>query len=408
MNIAESIRTALSSVLGNKLRALLTMLGIIIGISSVITIVSLGAGMSGFMEDQFVAMGMGNLQVTQANWAETFTEADQLLMSDAEMLLHIPGVRDTSPRLSSWNFEIRLPDTADTLSTNLQGVFPNHAVLQHTNILYGRYINNADIDNAAPFAIIQDTTAEVIFGFYGPELIGQVLELSSWSAQGIQRFTIAGIAADPQADFTRMNPEWVSHNVYVPLPTLQRIYGTNHVDTVIVAVHDPNEMTEIAGLVSFALDSSRGTEGNYNVFNPMNFIEQANAQLAMITLAISGIAAISLLVGGIGVMNIMLVTVTERTREIGIRKAIGARNRDILVQFLIESSILTFIGGSIGIGLGSVAGGLIGPLMDITPIVSPLSVVIAAGASCSIGIIFGVGPANKASRLDPIEALRYE
>ena len=408
MNIVESVKTAVSSVLSNKLRAFLTMLGIIIGISSVITIVSLGAGMGDFMEQQFTEMGLGNLEVSRANWAETFTDADLLRPSDVSMLSQINGVREVGARRNSHGFDIRLMEAGDTNTANLNGVTPSIASLSGVRMLYGRYINYSDIENEAMFAVINDTTAEKIFGFYGPELIGQFIEMPSWDGFGVLRFTIVGIAANPHADMERNFPEWVTEEVVVPISVMYRMYGTDAIDTIIVAANDRNELTQLGEDIVAALDASRGTSGNYNVFNPATFMEQAEAQLQIVTLVISGIAGISLLVGGIGVMNIMMVTVTERTREIGIRKSIGARNKDILVQFLIESIILTFIGGAIGILLGVGAGELVGPLVNIDPVVNFTAVAVAVTVSCATGIVFGVGPASRASRLDPIEALRYE
>ena len=409
MNVLESIKTAVSSVLGSKLRAFLTMLGIIIGISSVITIVSLGAGMSGFIEEQWATMGLGNLQVHMSNWGDTVTDRDLLTLDDVALLERLPGVREVSASMNQWGFNIRLLDPMETQQASLNGIMPNNEHLANIQMRYGRYINQMDVDNATQFAVITDSTAMRVFGVADATVIGRTIELSTWFAAGLQRFTVVGIRVNPNAEFEEnWDPAWITEDVHVPITTVQNITNNRTVSTLQVAVVDRNAMAEIADDVMNALDESRGTTGNYHVFNPMNFIEQANAQLAMITLAISGIAAISLFVGGIGVMNIMLVTVTERTREIGIRKSIGARNSDIRMQFLIESVILTSIGGAIGILIGMGAGNLIGPLMNISPVVSIMSVLVAVGVSCITGIIFGVGPATKASRLDPIEALRYE
>ncbi|MCL2616717.1 MAG: ABC transporter permease [Defluviitaleaceae bacterium] len=408
MNILESMKTAVSSVLSSKLRAFLTMLGIIIGISSVITIVSIGAGMGNQMEEMWANMGLGNLQVSMSNWGDTVTDRDLLTLDDVQMLGNIPNVRTATATLGNWGYQLRLMDPSETNQANLMGVMPGHDRLVNVQMLYGRYINQMDIDGSTPFAVINDTTAERVFGSVHAGIIGQTVELSSWMAAGIQRFTVVGIKVNPNAEFEAMWPDFINEEVTVPITTLQSLTGQRTVDTIHVASEDPNLMTQVAEDINAALDNSRGTMGNYHIFNPMNFLDQANEQLAMVTLVISGIAAISLLVGGIGVMNIMLVTVTERTREIGIRKSIGARRRDILMQFLIEAVILTFIGGTIGIAIGIGGGRLLGPLMDITPVVNMSSVLLAVGVSCATGLIFGVGPANKASKLDPIEALRYE
>ncbi|MCL2618239.1 MAG: ABC transporter permease [Defluviitaleaceae bacterium] len=409
MNIFESIKTAVSSVFSSKLRAFLTMLGIIIGISSVITIVSLGAGMSNFMEEQWATMGLGNIQVRLSGWGDSVTDLDLLNMNDVEQVRHIPGVRTAAALLPSWDFQMRTQDPGEVRNSTINGITPEYEQIMHVQMLYGRYISQMDIDNAMHFAVITDSTADRIFGGVHAGIIGQTVEFQSWWAAGVQRFTVVGIMANPNAQWEdMMEPEWIREEVSVPITTLQGILGQRQVDTIFVAVEDPNRMTEIGEQVMNMLDNSRGTSGNYTVFNPMDFLEQMNAQLAMVTIAISGIAAISLLVGGIGVMNIMLVTVTERTREIGIRKSIGARNSDIRWQFLTEAIILTLIGGAIGIALGFAGGRLIGPVMNVHAVVDITSVVLAVGVSCLTGIVFGVGPAIKASKLDPIEALRYE
>ena len=410
MNVLESMKTAVSSVFSNKLRAFLTMLGIIIGISSVITIVSIGAGMSNFMEEQWATMGLGNLQVRMSNWGDTVTDLDLLTLDDVEMLRHIPGVRTvTATSHQGWGFNIRTQDPTEVRHSAFLGVMPDQEQIVHVQMLYGRYINQMDIDNNMHFAVINNSTARRVFGVADASLIGHTIEFQSQLAAGTQSFTIVGIKLNPNAEWEEMmDPSWIWEEVTIPITTLQRMTGISSVDTLHVAAIDPNQMTEIGEMVLNTLDDSRGTSGNYDVFNPMNFLDQANAQMRVVTLVISGIAAISLLVGGIGVMNIMLVTVTERTREIGIRKSIGARNSDIRSQFLIEAVFLTLIGGTIGIAMGFAGGRVFGPMMDVRPVVDMISVFLAFGVSCATGIIFGVGPAIKASRLDPIDALRYE
>ena len=416
MNVLESMKTAVSSVFGNKLRAFLTMLGIIIGISSVITIVAIGTGMSRSFEDMWMNLGIGNLQVNLSNWGDTITDQDLLSLDDIEMLRRIPNVRTVTATQSTWGFDLRLLDPTETNNSNLLGVMPEHESMINVQMLYGRYINQMDINNSMHFAVINDTTAERVFGALHAGVIGQTIEMHSWMAVGAQRFTVVGVKVNPNAEFERNWPDFVNEEITIPITTLQNLTGQRNVDTLHVASIDPNLMTDTAEDVRNALDNSRGTVGNYHIWNPMNMIEQANAQLAATTLVISGIAAISLFVGGIGVMNIMLVTVTERTREIGIRKSIGARNRDILAQFLIEAIILTSIGGMIGMGLGIGGAILIGMAglnfmgggMEMTPVVDQTSVLLAVLVSSATGLIFGVGPAIKASRLDPIDALRYE
>ena len=409
MNIFETFKTSISSVVANKMRAFLTMLGIIIGIASVIAIISLGEGMSRTTLEMFENMGMGVLSVNTSAWGETITDRDLLTLDDVTLINNIPGIRDVTATLSNTGYGIRLMDPTDVNNSNLLGVMPGHYDIVNIRLLYGRYINQIDLDNNMQFAVIHDTTAGRVFGDVGPHIIGQTITLQSWFGFGTQQFTVVGITANPMAQWeVQWDPEWITEEVSIPITTLQYLVSSRTVSTLHVATQDADQMTEMAGVVNQVLDESRGTVGNYNVNNPATWIEGANQQMATMTLVVSGIAAISLVVGGIGVMNIMLVTVTERTREIGVRKSLGERNMDIRTQFLIEAVVLTFIGGAIGIGLGILIGDMAGPAMNIQAVVTPISIIVAAGISSATGIIFGVGPAIKASNLNIIDALRFE
>ncbi|MCL2673771.1 MAG: ABC transporter permease, partial [Defluviitaleaceae bacterium] len=211
MNVLESVKTAISSVLGSKLRAFLTMLGIIIGISSVIAIVSIGSGMSGFVEEQWATMGLGNLQVHMSSWGDTVTQRDLLTLDDIQIIERVPGVREATAISSQWGFNLRMLDPTETNQASLQGVLPNHEQFSNVQMRYGRYINQVDIDNATQFAVINDTTAQRVFGTVDATVIGRTIEMSTWFAAGTQRFTVVGIRANPNAEFEEMwDPAWIT------------------------------------------------------------------------------------------------------------------------------------------------------------------------------------------------------
>jgi putative ABC transport system permease protein len=224
----------------------------------------------------------------------------------------------------------------------------------------------------------------------------------------VQRYSVVGVIENANAALETQYGDSYPETVFLPLVTVQRLFGVKQISQIVAVVSDTDKITEVATALTGALDRLHGTTGNYYAQNIMQIMEQINQITGLFTGFISAVAGISLLVGGIGVMNIMLVTVTERTREIGIRKSIGAKRRDIRTQFLIEAVILTGLGGAIGLALGYAGGQIAGSFVGVTPLMSPQSVVLAVAISSGIGIIFGVYPANKAAKLDPIEALRYD
>ncbi|MDR1914866.1 MAG: FtsX-like permease family protein, partial [Clostridiales bacterium] len=226
--------------------------------------------------------------------------------------------------------------------------------------------------------------------------------------RGTQKYTVVGIIKNPNAALESMYSDQFPETIFVPMVTLQRLFATKEISEISVMASNPDQADAVATELTTRLDYLHGTTENYYAQNTMSLMEQINQITGMLTGFISAVAAISLVVGGIGVMNIMLVTVTERTREIGVRKSIGARRGDIRVQFLLEAIILTGLGGALGLALGYGGGNLIGSLVDIQPVMTTQSVIMSVAISCGIGIIFGVYPANKAAKLDPIEALRYE
>jgi len=404
VNIRESIVSSVRNVFSNKARALLTMLGIVIGIASVIIITSIGAGTSASMTSQFSKMGIGRLSISPAMSGQNFSRSDLLTMKDYQLLAANDQVKYISPMTSS-NQHMKELDPRNTVTAQLTGCSADYFYISNPTLLYGRWITDSDVSNVTNVAVITDTAAEVAFGYADESAIGKSIAVST--RRGTKYYTVVGITQDQNAATTSTFSNQYSAQISLPVTTLLKLMGTQNINSIQVIVTDPNNADLTGNELVSMLDAQHKTTGKYNVQNMMQIMDTINTMLGMITAVFAVVAGISLLVGGIGVMNIMLVTVTERTREIGIRKSIGARNVDILTQFLIEAVIITVLGGIFGIVVGFI-GGRIAGVFGVTTIVSPLAVLLAVGFSSLIGIIFGVYPANKAAKLDPIEALRYE
>ena len=405
MNILESVKSAISNVASNKMRSLLTMLGIIIGVASVIVISSIGEGSTQQINEQFDSMGTGNLTVSLSGGSD-IRDADQMTMADVDLIMAMNGVKYVSPVYSGESQEIKLQNPKETRRANLTGINEQYMDIQSSTLLYGRYISANDVDMGSKIVVIDDTTANAVFGSAGPWIIGEKISLKSW--RGTNKYSVVGIIEDKNASFAAMYGDHYPLSVLMPVTTAMRLSRDNYISQISVTGEDPNNLDLLASQITEALSEFHKNTDKYYVQNLSNLMEQITSVMSTVTLMISSIAGISLLVGGIGVMNIMLVTVTERTREIGIRKSIGAKNSDIRVQFVVEAIIITAIGGIIGVLLGWGGGSAIGNAMEMSIALNPNSVIIAVGISAVIGIVFGVYPANKAAKLDPIEALRYE
>ena len=405
MSILESIKSSIKNVFSNKMRALLTMLGIIIGVGSVIMIRAIGAGSQAAMNQQFESMGVGRINVSVAGNDRNISSSDLMTVKDYNALLENTDIKYIAATYSA-STTVKLLDPTKTKRASLTGIYGGYKDITNPTLLFGRYIIDNDNDLATKVAVITNTTAVNVFGRADESVIGQKISLPTY--RGTQKYTVVGVISDPNAAFASQYGDQFPENIILPMVTLQRLYGTSQVAQIVVTVNDPNKSDAVAAALTERLNILHGTTDKYFAQNTMSIMEQVNTVTSMITGFISAVAGISLLVGGIGVMNIMLVTVTERTREIGIRKSIGARRSDIRTQFLIEAVVLTGLGGILGLTFGWGGGTLIGKVMGIDPVVTLGSVLLAVGISCGIGILFGVYPAGKAAKLDPIEALRYE
>ena len=398
MNILESIQSAITSVMSNKMRSILTMLGIIIGISSVIMITSIGNGFQASITEQFEQLGMTGLQLYM-NRSETLTEADFLRMSDLDVIKSHPDVAYAAPVWETMG-NVYLKNPRESENCYFIGTTDEYRMVNTVDLVHGRFLAPPDVSHGSYVAVIDEALSQKVFG--RTNSIGEKIRVSFWS--GSMELTVIGITkAHEYGAFFHVPPI-----IQIPITTLMNLYSSNYVDSFFVGVTNVEKMEDVARELPRLLGLVHNNENKYVVYNMLGQMDMISDTLGYVTGFVVLAAAISLLVGGIGVMNIMLVTVTERTREIGIRKSLGATEGNILLQFLTEAMILTAIGGIMGIAIGYLGAFALGDSIGIVPQASLMTIIMTVFISSLIGIISGVYPAYKASMLDPINALRHE
>lgn len=399
----EYIKIALMNIKSNKGRSVLTMLGIIIGISSVIMIISIGNGVKGGINDELNSMAGGQIYIYSYGENEDSIRVE-FSEEDVDAIMEkVANVKSVTPQLSFYGE-----------ATARKGEFTASATfgmpgLEYTNsdpIIRGRYFTESDYYSANKVCIITESSAKTLFGT--TNVVGMTFE---YTLDGISHeFTIIGIRQDNASVLTGfMSGDTVT--MEAPASVVSSVYGYSYTVNDLLIVSDGAEHASQVARDAVRLMENRHDVRGKNAISVQNFndyLGQMNSILNYITIFVVFVAAISLLVGGIGVMNIMLVSVTERTREIGIRKALGARTGSILLQFLSESAIITLLGGIIGIVIGVLGAILVCSLMGFTATITFGTVVGASLFSTAVGIFFGIYPARKAARLSPIEALRHE
>ncbi len=392
MNIFESVRVAWGGLVGNKLRSALTMLGVIIGVAAVIALVSIGQGARAMVTEQIQGLGSNLIMVTPRGGA------GRLYLQDvADLTSRVPELAAAIPDLTR-QFTVKW-GTSD-YSTTIEGTAPGYEQVRNQNVAEGRFLIQSDIDQRRHVAVVGYKVYTDLFGERDP--IGEQILINGSS------FTVVGLMEE-KGQGLGMNYD---DRVIIPISTAQRMMGTNRIATILAQAKSSDQAAPAVARITAIYEKKFPTQNPPNddaimVQSQDQILSTVNTATQTMTLMLGGIAGVSLIVGGIGIMNIMLVSVTERTREIGIRKAIGAKRRDILAQFLVESMILSLTGGLIGVLMG-VGLGRLGSLINIPSTVSMASIITAFVFSAAVGLFFGIYPAMTAAVLDPIEALRYE
>ena len=411
MTLTESIRIAVRALLSNKLRAILTMLGIIIGVGAVITLMSVGKGVEQLVQESFQSVGSnllfvfpGSIEGTSSTRRPEITMGDYQAIADPFL---VPDAVGVAPELSS---------RADVIAgrrdirTDISGVTPEYLDLRNFAVAEGSFFSEADVNARSRVAVLGSRAYENLFdeGIYA---IGQTVKINRIP------FRVIGIMEEKGGS----GFGGVDNAIYVPLTTAQtRLYpwwrsrtGEPILSTIYVQAADEELIDQASEQISDVLrqrhDITFRDEDDFTIIKQTDIVSIFGDITGVLTIFLSSIAAISLLVGGIGIMNIMLVSVTERTREIGIRKAVGAKKRDIRAQFLVEAMVLSLIGGLIGMALGMIGARVVASLAErLTTVVTWDTILLATGFSAAVGLFFGIYPASRAAALNPIDALRYE
>jgi ABC-type antimicrobial peptide transport system permease subunit len=394
MDFVELVSLAFQALRSNVLRTLLTMLGIIIGIASVIIIMSLGEGATASIVEQISAFGANNLNISPGSFQRGPVRGGgvvtTLTREDAEVIEElVANVAAVSAQVSG-HFQVVAEE--ENTSATVTGADEAYQVVNNLTILAGSWLNDSQVNGGSRVVVLGDEMVIDLFGEDSEEyVLGQSVKIDS------RPFRIIGVAQDSNA-------------VLVPITTAMSILeGRDYVDGITVMVKEAGQVDaaelEIEELL---MNRHEVSEADFSIRSAQEMISTVSTITGTMTTMLSAIAAISLVVGGIGIMNIMLVTVTERTKEIGLLKAIGAKRRDILIQFLIEAVALTLAGGSVGIIIGLGVTGVAANLLDIPFVLSYKAMALAAGVSAGVGVVFGFYPAQRAARLNPIDALRYE
>jgi len=390
MKILQCLKMAMNAIIANKMRAFLTMLGIIIGVLSVTVLVAIGQGSTSDITSRITSLGT-NL-ITVRNNARRIVQLD---LDDIQALRGVGGVNQVAPVISS---SLTCKAGINTYDTTVYGTTEGYDAIRNYTLSTGRFITASDVENRNSICVIGVEVADELFA--QRDVIGEAIRIDGRAYTVVGLFTEMGDSEGTSLDSM----------VFIPFTIAQRTFRNTTISTFYASADsdaDADIDRAVATLESFMFEKT-GDEDYYTVTSQSQLLETMSEVANTLSLMLAGIAGISLLVGGIGIMNIMLVSVSERTREIGIRKAIGAQKLDIMLQFLIEAVSISLMGGLIGLGLGYFVVNVIAPVINVTMVMSSSVALLSVVFSVLVGVIFGSYPANMAASLLPIEALRYE
>lgn len=401
----ESVKIALNALVSNKLRSILTMLGIIIGVGAVIAMVSIGMGVRDKVQTSIASLGSNLIIVTPGAASSSGVRQaagtnTTLTLKDAQAIAReVASVGAVAPSVGK---QYQIVAGNMNWNSSIQGTTPEYLDVRNLSVQSGSFISNEDVSTRNRVAVIGATVAENLFANMNP--VGQSIRINN------APFTVIGVLEGKGQSAGGQDQDDI---VIIPLTTAQeRLMGITYVQTISVQAANSEVIDEVQDGISTLLRSRHRITGDkeddFTVRNLASVMATAQETTASITMLLGSIAGISLLVGGIGIMNIMLVSVTERTREIGIRKALGARYSNVLMQFLIEAVVIGVIGGAMGIALGVGGSYAISAFAGLNTVITPLPIIVSFGFSVGIGLFFGLYPARKAALLNPIDALRYE
>jgi len=411
MNYVETLKESTTTLLLNKMRTGLAVLGIVIGIASVIALLSIGEASQQSITNSINSLGVNLLTINPGaprssglvrgamGGGTTLTYDDSLALSADESL---SAIKVVAPVYGSRS---QVVYGENNTNTTITGVTPEYAGVRNITVDTGAFLTSNDVTGITNVAILGPTVVESLFGeeINNSDVVGKVIRIGSLN------FNIIGVTKEKGS--SGMNNQ--DDVIYIPISTAQKkVFGVKHVSSILVEATSADVMTMATNQIGYTLLAQHRiedpTKADFNIRNSADMLEAVSSVTGTLTSLLSGVAAISLLVGGIGIMNIMLVTVTERTREIGLRKALGAKDKVIITQFLTEAMVLTFVGGIVGILVGIILAYVYARIQSSLFVISTTAIGLAFLVSAVIGLVFGWYPAKRASLLQPIEALRYE
>ncbi len=387
--IFQSFKMALKAIGGNKMRSFLTVLGVVIGVVAIVVLVAIAQGANASVVSRIESLGTNLISVTiRARWRNPIELEDLVTLSKTEGIEYVAPIVNVSGTIKAG---VTTYDDGTVMGTT-----PGYDLIRNYKVKLGRFLKDPDIDNRSFVAVIGTEAATEMFGTV--RVVGETFSLNGYT------FTVVGVLEEMGTTIAGSG----DNLILIPFTLAERLFSQRGITSFYVSADSSGNVTMAQEAVTAYLKTIFSTSSQYSVYNQTELLDTLSENTATLTLMLGGIAAISLLVGGIGIMNIMLVSVSERTREIGIRKAIGAARGNILTQFLIEALVVSLMGGVLGLGIAAGACYFMGPILKMTLTISPMVSMIAIGFSVFIGVVFGLYPANKASKLRPIEALRYE